>query len=415
LYPVILAFFYVVNLPMLGSVAAMAGVSAAYFLLHAWAARAAYAVTAADPADPALQANPDYRKIVGGGLPPAAAARGLPPPLHESCFGSNDGSNPAAAPEQHGPPTFCGVLGSVAACGASTCVHGACGAGVGRQGSSDATDFCYHCQVRRHIFFSPPPPAPPPARPLCGFRQYARADPRAQSAPARPSLLSPFSLPLASRARPVLPTCGAPLAQVHVSKTAKHCRFCDKCVHRFDHHCAWLNNCVGTANYRDFLAVLVSTLAFTAMQLALAVLLLVRVFGGGGGGADLRARAVEVYGSSTAYTVLLLVECALLAPVVVLIAQLLHFHTVLLRRRQTTYEFVTGVKAAPARRAAPPKGKPAPAPASSKPVPKRKAEPSAEATAAAANISAAAASAEKTGDEGDIELGTTTGKLEGTM
>jgi ankyrin repeat protein len=34
---------------------------------------------------------------------------------------------------------------------------------------------------------------------------------------------------------------------------ARHCRLCGMCVSRYDHHCAWTDNCVGYNNHRGFL------------------------------------------------------------------------------------------------------------------------------------------------------------------
>lgn len=41
---------------------------------------------------------------------------------------------------------------------------------------------------------------------------------------------------------------------------SQHCNICNKCVERFDHHCSWINNCVGVKNhlyYMIFLCFLV--------------------------------------------------------------------------------------------------------------------------------------------------------------
>jgi hypothetical protein len=39
------------------------------------------------------------------------------------------------------------------------------------------------------------------------------------------------------------------ICDTHVLSSAKHCGACNRCVSEFDHHCRWINNCVGGKNY----------------------------------------------------------------------------------------------------------------------------------------------------------------------
>ncbi|XP_064231818.1 palmitoyltransferase ZDHHC11 [Aotus nancymaae] len=56
------------------------------------------------------------------------------------------------------------------------------------------------------------------------------------------------------------------------TKKAKHCITCNKCVSGLDHHCKWLNNCVGSRNYWFF-----STVASAVVGLLCVIAILLYV------------------------------------------------------------------------------------------------------------------------------------------
>eukprot|EP00442_Polarella_glacialis_P038283 CAMPEP_0115165870 /NCGR_PEP_ID=MMETSP0227-20121206/73825_1 /TAXON_ID=89957 /ORGANISM="Polarella glacialis, Strain CCMP 1383" /LENGTH=202 /DNA_ID=CAMNT_0002578375 /DNA_START=22 /DNA_END=627 /DNA_ORIENTATION=- len=87
--------------------------------------------------------------------------------------------------------------------------------------------------------------------------------------PADPSVRSGGSEPEVGK-----PWCGACKASVRLD--SKHCWECNKCVAHFDHHCPWLNTCIGTVNYVNFFAAVWSLLVVLCSVVSCAALLLAR-------------------------------------------------------------------------------------------------------------------------------------------
>ena len=52
---------------------------------------------------------------------------------------------------------------------------------------------------------------------------------------------------------------------------AHHCRICQRCVRRMDHHCPWINNCVGECNQKYFLQFLVYVGLLSAYAVSLVI------------------------------------------------------------------------------------------------------------------------------------------------
>ena len=55
--------------------------------------------------------------------------------------------------------------------------------------------------------------------------------------------------------------------QSYKPKGTHHCRICDRCISGMDHHCPWMNNCIGKGNLKHFILFLCYTWTASAFAL----------------------------------------------------------------------------------------------------------------------------------------------------
>ncbi|KAE8795814.1 putative protein S-acyltransferase 22 [Hordeum vulgare] len=129
-----------------------------------------------------------------------------------------------------------------------------------------------------------------------------------------------------------------------VLKNSKHCRVCDKCVDGFDHHCRWLNNCIGKRNYKGFFILMSSAVLLLVVQWLSGTLVIILCIVKRG---DFSRQIDSKLGSSfsTVAFVIVVATCTILAMIATVpLAQLLCFHILLIKKGISTYDYIIALR-----------------------------------------------------------------------
>mmetsp|Transcript_19138 Transcript_19138/g.34903 ORF Transcript_19138/g.34903 Transcript_19138/m.34903 type:complete len:326 (-) Transcript_19138:638-1615(-) len=125
----------------------------------------------------------------------------------------------------------------------------------------------------------------------------------------------------------------------HVLGKSKHCGQCNRCVNDFDHHCKWLNNCIGGRNYSLFCGCIASLEGLALIQTAAGCFIIGSILNKD----EVYDAAKELFfvdGNGVAYVTVILVTSFLAFVILVFNGHLIIFHVWLYNKGMTTYDYI---------------------------------------------------------------------------
>lgn len=115
----------------------------------------------------------------------------------------------------------------------------------------------------------------------------------------------------------------------------KHCYICHKCVYRFDHHCKYLNTCVGGRNYSLFYTLIVLCTLEWMFQVVIMLYIIIKY-----DDSEISNNIDEYFPSKPAYLAIMGVMLIVPFFASLMIFSLVLFHTHLLIKQITTYFWI---------------------------------------------------------------------------
>eukprot|EP01017_Pseudomicrothorax_dubius_P031972 TRINITY_DN4136_c0_g2_i4.p1 TRINITY_DN4136_c0_g2~~TRINITY_DN4136_c0_g2_i4.p1 ORF type:complete len:358 (-),score=43.22 TRINITY_DN4136_c0_g2_i4:141-1214(-) len=114
-------------------------------------------------------------------------------------------------------------------------------------------------------------------------------------------------------------------SQMVANEDTKHCKQCNRCVIAFDHHCKWVNNCIGRKNYKPFIAMIVAVLCFELVFTSLSVIIMLQQ---------------SPDGENFASMIVIYISTLLSFTLLILDTNLVLFHIWLIHHGITTYDYI---------------------------------------------------------------------------